>query len=101
MGARCRRSCGTGNGPCYASLMTSKAQKVLEDALALERTERADLAASLLDSLDEPEDAEAEAAWVQEIERRMKDVDAGLVTTVSWPQARQRILALRDDRRRA
>jgi putative addiction module component (TIGR02574 family) len=81
--------------------MTTKAQKVLEDALALERTERADLAASLLDSLDEPGDAEAEAAWAQEIERRMWDVDTGRVTTVSWSEARQRILARRDDRRRA
>ncbi len=81
--------------------MTTKAQKVLADALALERAERADLAASLLDSLDEPEDADADAAWAQEIERRIKDVDAGLATTVSWSEARQRILARRDDRRGA
>jgi hypothetical protein len=47
-------------------LMTSRAQEVLREALALPADERADVAAELVASLDEapPEDpAEVEAAW--------------------------------------
>ena len=57
-------------------------EKVLEQALALPREDRARLAAALLESL-EPDDgevlteAEWEAAWAAEIERRMKEVDEG------------------------
>lgn len=81
--------------------MTAKARKVFAEALTLDPAERADLAASLLDSLEDGEDADAEQAWAQEIERRMREVEAGTVKTIPWSEARQRILALRDDRRRA
>lgn len=81
--------------------MTAKAQRVLDEALALDAEERADLAASLLDSLEEPEDPGAEEAWAQEIERRIREVEAGVVKTIPWSEARKRILALRDERRRA
>lgn len=81
--------------------MTANAQKVLDEALTLDAAERADLAASLLDSLDEGEDADAVQAWAQEIERRLREVEAGTVKTIPWSEARKRILALRNDRRRA
>lgn len=81
--------------------MTTRAQKVLDEALALAPDERADVAASLLDSLDGQVDEGAEEAWAREIERRIGEVEAGVVKTIPWSEARQRILALRDDRRRA
>jgi hypothetical protein len=43
---------------------------VLADALRLDTDARAELAAELLASLDGPADADAEAAWDAEIERR-------------------------------
>ena len=49
--------------------MTTNAQKILDDALMLSASERAELAAELLASLDETE-AEVEAAWAAEISRR-------------------------------
>lgn len=52
-----------------------------------------------LDSLHEPEDENVGKTWVLEIEGRMREVEAGTVRTVPWSEARQRILALRDDRR--
>ena len=36
----------------------------------------------LLEELDGPPDAGAEAAWLQEIQRRSRELDEGLVTTV-------------------
>lgn len=49
--------------------MTTDAQKLLRDALALAPNDRAQLAAELLASLDDAE-AGVEAAWAAEIERR-------------------------------
>ena len=50
------------------------------EALSLPQTERAKLAQVLLHSLDrdtEEDPVEVEKAWLDEIERRMKDVRAG------------------------
>ncbi|HWN71982.1 MAG TPA: addiction module protein [Haliangium sp.] len=62
---------------------------------------RAALAADLIRSLDEAADVadDVEAAWAEEIQRRLAEVDAGLVTPVPWPEARQRILAAASGRR--
>lgn len=49
--------------------MTTNAEKLLRDALTLTPADRADLAAQLLASLDETE-ADVEAAWAVEIQRR-------------------------------
>jgi len=49
--------------------VTANARKLLEDALALDPPDRAELAAQLLASLDEAE-AEVEKAWATEIARR-------------------------------
>ena len=79
--------------------MSGKAQKILEEALTLPPAERADLAASLLDSLDEGPDDAVEEAWAEEIKRRIEDVESGRVKTIPWSEARERFLALRDGRR--
>ncbi|WP_437634647.1 addiction module protein [Sorangium sp. So ce854] len=59
------------------------------------------MAAALIQSLDEPEPSteEVEAAWAEEIQQRLVDVDA--VTPVPWPEARRRILAAANGRREA
>jgi putative addiction module component (TIGR02574 family) len=56
----------------YDVCVTTVAQKVLEDALTLAPNDRAELAARLLESLDEHE-ADIEMAWAAEIERRAAD----------------------------
>jgi len=56
--------------------MTKAAQAVLADALRLDADARAELAAELLASLDGPADADAEAAWDAEIERRINAIEA-------------------------
>lgn len=78
--------------------MTRTAKKLLEEALALAPGERADLAASLLESLDETPEEDLEAAWAAEVERRVREVEAGSVKTVPWSEARQRLLKHLDGR---
>ena len=72
--------------------MTARAKRVLEEALDLSPEERADLAATLLDSLQEGEDPDAEEAWAEEIARRLDEIDTGKVRTVPWSEARRHIL---------
>jgi hypothetical protein len=46
---------------------------------------------SLLDSLDQTVDPEAESAWEYEILLRGKELDEGKVKRLSWAEARRRI----------
>jgi putative addiction module component (TIGR02574 family) len=71
--------------------MTQHALELLQKALALTEEERAELAGSLIESLDDRVDADAEHAWNQEIARRVADLDAGRTKTVSWEEVQERI----------
>lgn len=66
------------------------AQELLKKALALPDKERADLAGSLIDRLDDTVDENAEAAWQAEIVRHLEDVPSGKVKTTSWDEVRQK-----------
>jgi putative addiction module component (TIGR02574 family) len=75
-----------GGAPRVSLAFVSKTgEKLLEDALKLTLSERAELAAELLASLDGAPDADAEAAWAAEIERRAADPGR------PWPEVRDRI----------
>jgi len=73
--------------------MSTRADTILDTALALPPDERAWLASELIASLDEGEDIDVEAAWAAEIERRIADVESGKAKTVNWEEARTRIKA--------
>lgn len=65
-----------------------------QEASKLPRSERADVAAELLDSLDdEPgeDPQELEKAWGAEIERRARRALAGESQGAPWEEVRQRI----------
>ena len=72
--------------------MTSRAQDILRDALALPVNERADVAAELLASLDASgeDPAEVEAAWAAEIEKRARRVISGESEGIPWEEVRAR-----------
>jgi len=73
--------------------MTSRAQELLREVLALPVEERADVAAELLASLDEApaeDPAEVAAAWAREIERRARRVMSGESIGESWEDVRAR-----------
>jgi putative addiction module component (TIGR02574 family) len=74
--------------------MTQRSQELLREALALPAEERADVAAELLASLDEPastDEAAVQAAWAREIERRARRVLSGESVGEPWDEVRGRI----------
>jgi len=64
---------------------------ILKDALKLPPEARAALAGTLIDSLDDTVDPEAESAWEAEILLRLKEIDQGKVKLMPWPEARTKI----------
>jgi putative addiction module component (TIGR02574 family) len=72
--------------------MDMTSQQLLQSALALPEGARADLAAELIASLDPTIDADYEAAWSDEIKRRLDLLDSGAVKAIPWQEARTRIL---------
>jgi len=72
--------------------MASDVGKLLEEALRLPPEARAALASSLMESLDETVDEDAEAEWAKEIQRRIREIESGQVKTVPWAVARREIL---------
>ena len=71
--------------------MTQQALDLLQKALSLSEEERADLACSLMESLDEKVDQGVESAWNDEIGSRIADLDSGKAKTVQWDEIRRRI----------
>lgn len=73
-------------------------EKVLQEALALSPEDRGRLVGALLRSL-EPEDgevltkAEWEAEWTVELDRRLRDLDEGRATAISYEEFKNRVRA--------
>ncbi|MBI5493958.1 MAG: addiction module protein [Deltaproteobacteria bacterium] len=63
--------------------MADPTQDITSAALALPEGERLALATRLLDSLQGPEDPDADAAWLAEAVRRIREVNEGRVATLS------------------
>jgi putative addiction module component (TIGR02574 family) len=71
--------------------MKQNITEILKEALKLPPEARAALAGTLLDSLEETVDRDAESAWEAEIVMRLKEIDEGKVNLVPWAEARTRI----------
>jgi putative addiction module component (TIGR02574 family) len=71
--------------------MTKAADAVLADALRLEPEARAEVAAEILASLDGPADPDADAAWAEEIEKRVAAIEAGTMKLDPWDDVKRRI----------
>ena len=71
--------------------MKTDTSKLLKEALKLPAEARAALAGSLLDSLDEPLDPDAETAWETEIAARLKELNSSSVRLIPWSEARRSI----------
>ena len=72
--------------------MTPQANQLLTEALRLSDTDRGELAAQLSQSLDDAAERDVDAAWSDEIKRRLEEVRSGQVRPLSWSEARQMIL---------
>ena len=71
--------------------MSEKSQRLLEESLALPEKERAGLVDALLLSLEPPADVDIERSWREEVERRVRAMDAGEVDTIPWEQVRDEL----------
>jgi putative addiction module component (TIGR02574 family) len=64
--------------------------ELLRQALTLPDEDRAELAASLIDSLDTTVDDNVEAAWQEEIARRLDEIQNGKVQGIPWEEVRRK-----------
>ncbi len=79
--------------------MGRKLDELLREASELSERERAELAGLLLESLEGEPDEGVEAAWAEEVERRVREIDSGLVQTIPWEQVRAELFARLNDER--
>ena len=73
--------------------MLNDFDEILKGALSLPPGERAMLADHLLTSLDGPNQKEIDAAWSEEAERRMREIDEGKVKTIDGELVMQELRA--------
>ena len=74
---------------CYLSGVST--EELLAQVLNLPRDERVRVAGEILSTLEEPEDAVADA-WSDELERRSREIAEGRVQPVDWDTAHAEIL---------
>ena len=77
--------------------MARTLSEIFHEASELSDNERAELAGLLLDSLDGEPDREVEAAWAEEIERRVRQIDSGEVKLIPWEQVRAELFGRAND----
>jgi putative addiction module component (TIGR02574 family) len=80
--------------------MAATVVSLFRKAADLDEGDRATLAGLLLESLDQPPDSGVEAAWAEEIERRIKELDDGKVRAVPWAEVKKRLLAKEHGRKK-
>lgn len=74
--------------------MSSSARKLLHQALALPEDERLALASEIIASVDGPEDAGWDAAWLGELDKRVEAARSRGQSGAEWTDARARILSI-------
>jgi len=77
----------------YDAIMLPDPQKLLDDAMKLPTSTRAELVGRLLDTLEGEADEGVEEAWQAEIARRVTELDEGRVMTVPWAEVRRELRA--------
>jgi putative addiction module component (TIGR02574 family) len=73
--------------------MERNLKEVFQDAVQLPERDRAALAGLLIETLDPVPETDVEAAWSEEIQRRLAEVDAGTVKLISWEEVRAELFA--------
>jgi len=70
--------------------MTPEVSKLLEQALSLSVEEQEALADSLISNLGGKVDKGVQAAWDDEVKRRIEELDSGKAKTIPWEEVRER-----------
>ena len=71
--------------------MSTPVGDLFRRASTLDEQDRAALAGLLLESLEHEVDEDVEAAWRDEIERRLVELDAGGVELVPWEEVQAKL----------
>jgi putative addiction module component (TIGR02574 family) len=71
--------------------MNAYTSQILKTALELPETEREEVAIELLESLAPDGEADHEAAWEAEIQRRIEDLRLGRVQGIPWEEVRRKM----------
>jgi putative addiction module component (TIGR02574 family) len=70
---------------------------LIQEAAQLTEADRATLAGAMIESLDPKPTPAIRAAWSQEIERRVREIDDGTAELIDWEDVRAELFA--DERR--
>jgi putative addiction module component (TIGR02574 family) len=77
--------------------MTNEVVELFKRASELHENDRAMLAGLLIESLESERETGVEAAWLDEVQRRLAELDSGAVKTVPWEKVRAKLLRLLDE----
>jgi putative addiction module component (TIGR02574 family) len=73
--------------------MARDVKELIREAAELPESDRAALAGAMLESLEPTPTPEVRAAWSREIERRVREIDAGTVELIDWEDIRAELFA--------
>jgi len=73
--------------------MERNLKEVFQEAAQLPERDRATLAGLLIETLDPGSELEVEAAWSEEIRRRLAEIDAGTVELIPWEEVRAELIS--------
>jgi len=79
--------------------MGRKLEELFREAAGLPEGDRAELAGLLIESLEAEPDEDVEAAWAEEVERRVRQIDNGEVETIPWETVRAELFGRMNDKR--
>lgn len=74
-----------------SAAMATQPERVFREALQLKPSDRTELLDLLIESLDPESEEGVEEAWMQEIDRRIAEIDSGAVRTEPWDVVRKRL----------
>ena len=77
--------------------MARNLNELFREAAQLPERDRATLAGLLIESLDPGPETDVEAAWSEEVARRVAELDAGAVETIPWEEVRAELFGPRDE----
>jgi putative addiction module component (TIGR02574 family) len=78
--------------------MARNLKELFHEAAQLPSSDRATLAGLLIESLEPAPEPDVEAAWSEEIARRVTELDAGTVETIPWEEVHAELFGRRNER---
>ena len=79
--------------------MSRDVAALFREASQLPENDRAELAGRLLETLQGEPDEGVEAAWAEEVERRIRQIESGEVKTIPWEEVRAKLYARLNEQR--